>query len=207
MKELNHNTLHNAIRTLPEYEPPVGLWDSIEEALDAEEQLSQSVQSLPQYDPPAHIWGNLEAALPIVKPMPKPVLRGTLFRQILAVAAISLAVLGTWWLVQKNVSATGEAAIAVTVTQEALNAEVQSAAKENEDEGFDLVSQLCESKAPVCEDPDFKALKIELDDLTQAKNELRVALGSYGDDPTLASQLVQIERERSAVLRQMIQMI
>lgn len=204
MKELNHNTLRESLQALPTYEPPLALWDEIELALDSEDALAESVQTLPQYEPPDAVWQHLEAQLEAAGPrravrrsLPMPRL------QWLAAAAVIGILTIAWWLMRPS----GSESVAVYVSQEVVNIEVQAAAQEAEDEGFDLVTELCESKAPVCEEPDFKALKTELDDLTAAKTDLRTALGQYGDDPSLTAQLVQIERERSEVLRQMMQMI
>lgn len=209
MKELNYNTLHEALQALPTYEPPLALWDDIELALDSEDALAESVQALPQYEPPDAVWQHLEARLDAAEPQKivrlEPVLRPLHQRRWWAAAATITLLVMAWWLM-RPVAGDGEL-VAVQISQEAVNTEVQAAAQEAEDEGFDLVAELCESKAPVCEETDFKLLKSELDDLTLAKNDLRTALGQYGDDPDMAAQLVQIERERSEVLRQMMQMI
>lgn len=209
MKELNHNKLHEALQALPTYEPPLALWDDIELALDSEDALAESVQALPQYEPPDAVWQHLEAQLDAAVPQKivrlAPTLRPLRRRQWWAAAATIALLVTAWWLL-RPAAGKGEL-VAVQITQETVNTEVQAAAQEAEDEGFDLVATLCESKAPVCEEPDFKLLKSELDDLTLAKNDLRTALGQYGDDPDMAAQLVQIERERSEVLRQMMQMI
>lgn len=198
MKELNINTLQKALGQLPEYEPPTGLWDDLEAALDADGLLSESARSLPQYDPPAQIWSNLENAL-----AQKKTFRISFSRKILAAAAVGLLLLGAWWFMSPDTSGQGR----VVVTQETLNEEIRNSVQEKDDAAFELVETLCASRAPVCEQPDFKALKSELDELSEAKKELRNTLGRYGDDPALAAQLVRIERERSGLLRQMMTMI
>lgn len=198
MKELNINTLQKALGQLPEYEPPTGLWDDLEAALDADGLLSESARSLPQYDPPAQIWSNLENAL-----AQKKTFRISFSRKILAAAAFGLLLLGAWWFMSPDTSGQGR----VVVTQETLNEEIRNSVQEKDDAAFELVETLCASRAPVCEQPDFKALKSELDELSEAKKELRNTLGRYGDDPALAAQLVRIERERSGLLRQMMTMI
>jgi len=208
MKELNHNTLRDALHALPTYEPPFGLWDEIELALDADDALTESAHTLPLHEPPDALWQQIEARLYAVQPQKsvriEPLLRPLQRRQWWAAAATIALLVVAWWLLRPM--AEGEQ-MAIQISQETVNIEVQAAAQEAEDEGFDLVATLCESKAPVCEEPDFKALKSELDELTAAKTDLRTALGQYGDDPDMAAQLVQIERERSEVLRQMMQMI
>lgn len=202
MKELNHNTLQQAIQRLPQYEPPAGLWDALEESIDAEEQLSATAQTLPQYEPPAQVWKNLETALE-QNPATRSVLRVLIFRRLMAAAAVGLILLSAWWLFRTD----HVGAEQIVVSQEKLDEQIRASVQEKEDTAFELVQTLCQSRAPVCEEPEFKTLKSELDELTEAKESLRQALGEYGDDPSLAAQLVRIERERSGLLRQMMSMI
>ncbi len=202
MKELNHNTLQQALQRLPQYEPPAGLWDALEESLDAEEQLAAAAQTLPQYEPPAQVWKNLETALER-NPATRPVLRVLIFRRLMAAAAVGLILLSAWWLFKTGTVGAEQ----IVVSQEKLDEQIRASVQEKEDTAFELVQTLCQSRAPVCEEPEFKTLKSELDELTETKESLRQALGQYGDDPSLAAQLVRIERERSGLLRQMMSMI
>ena len=202
MKELNHNTLQQAIQRLPEYEPPAGLWGALEESLDTEERLTASVRTLRQYEPPAQVWQNLETTLE-QDPLQQPAQRITVFRRIMAAAAIGLILLSAWWLVNTGNAGTEQ----IVVSQQKLDEHLRVSIQENEDTAFELVQTLCQSRAPVCEEPAFKTLKSELDELTQAKESLRQTLGRYGDDPGLTAQLARIERERSGLLRQMMSMI
>lgn len=202
MKELNHNTLQQAMRRLPQYEPPAGLWDALEESLNAEEQLSAAARTLPKYEPPAQVWENLETALE-QNLATKPVLRVAIFRRVMAAAAVGLILLSAWWLFKTgNVGAEQ-----IVVSQARLDEQIRASVQEKEDTAFELVQTLCQSRAPVCEEPKFKTLKSELDALTEAKESLRQALGQYGDDPSLVAQLVRIERERSGLLRQIMSLI
>ena len=104
MKELNHNTLHEALRTLPTYEPPLALWDDIELALDSEDALAESVQQLPQYDPPDAVWQHLEAQLDAAAPQKTvrlaPALRPLRRRQWWAAAAAVALLVAAWWLLR-----------------------------------------------------------------------------------------------------------
>jgi hypothetical protein len=93
------------------------------------------------------------------------------------------------------------------VSQETIDHTISAAVKEPDDAAFDMVQNLCAGAAPVCNQPAFKSLKSELDELTLAKNELKQAMGAYADDPDLAAQLIRIERARSELLQQMMQMI
>lgn len=202
MKELNHTILQRAISALPEYEPPTGLWSALQEALDAEEILTVSARALPQYEPPAQIWENLEVTL-AKKSALKPNLRVTIFRWIRTAVATGLILLSAWWYFRNDISGTEQ----IAISQERLDERIRASVQEEEDSAFELVQTLCQSRAPVCEEPAFKTLKSELDELNRAKESVRQALGRYGDDPALAAQLVRIERERSGLLRQIMSLI
>jgi hypothetical protein len=202
-KEANRATLRRALENLPQYTPPYQSWENIADALDAEDMLSADVKKLPQYAPPAKVWEAIEQNLEVAQPW--SVKRGRLIRALSAAAAVTGILIGAWWV------GTGRAAQAsegehIVVTQQKLDQGIVATVHE-EDPAFQMVQTLCQERLPVCEKPEFKALRSELDELTQAKQGLRTALGSYGDDANLSAQLVKIEQERSAVLRQMIQLI
>jgi hypothetical protein len=95
----------------------------------------------------------------------------------------------------------------ISFSQKVVDNQLMEVCREQENEAFELVQNLCREQMPVCEIPEFKSLKTELDELTLAQTELREALGQYADDPQLVSQMVQIERERAAILQKLIQFI
>lgn len=95
----------------------------------------------------------------------------------------------------------------ITFSQKVVDNQLLEVCREPENDAFALVDQLCRTQMPVCDIPAFKSLKTELDELTTAQNELRHALGQYADDPQLLAQMVQIERERTAILQQLVQFI
>jgi hypothetical protein len=200
MKELNQNTLRAALERLPEYEPSDALWAALEGGLDADEEIGAQAHALPQYEPPDHVWARLEEGL---AEMPaRPALRPSFVRRYALAAAAAVALLlGAWWWLG------GPTAEQIAVTQQTLDQTAVAAIAEPEDPAFALVEGLCRERMPICQNPDFKYLKTELDELTNAKQALRQALGTYSDDPELTAQLVRIEQERSALLRQMVAMI
>lgn len=202
MNEINRHTLKKSIGQLPEYEAPAALWDEIEAALEADEQIVASVAGLPQYNAPDQIWDNLESALNRESAR-KSVPMRAVFRRLTAVAAVGLVLLCAWWLFSHQADDSEK----IVVSQELLNERLQAPLREQEDPAFQYVQTLCQSRAPICEQPGFKHLKSELDELTVARETLRRELGQYGDDPSLSTQLVRIEHERSDLLKQMMSMI
>ena len=70
---------------------------------------------------------------------------------------------------------------------------------EADNESFQLVSTWCTQHPWLCQLPEFRVLKQELEDLSLAKTKLIKAMGQYSDDPDLLTLLSRIERERSDV--------
>lgn len=81
------------------------------------------------------------------------------------------------------------------------------ASRRADDPSYDIVETLCREALPVCEEPQFKQLKTELDDLTHAYSELKNALGNFADDTDMVTQLIEIERARYQILQQLIAMM
>lgn len=210
MKQTNHDTLQAAIQQLPQYDPPPELWGEIERALDADAALADAAQNLPRYDPPPSVWQQIETRLSRQTRSGRTIRRqqwmpkNSKQRQWLAAAAAAGLLLTAWWYLHPDEPSGSRI---THIRQEPVDAVVQAVIWEPEDAGFALLTDLCASRAPVCDEPAFQSLRSELDELTAAKDRLRSALGQYGDDPDLAAQLTKIERERSAVLRQLIQLI
>ena len=204
MKEIHYTSLREALGRLPEYIPPVAVWAGLEEALDADAALAGDIPNLPVYEPPAAIWTQIEAGLETERrPVGKTIAMWPLARRLAAVAAALALLLAGWWYWRP---ATTSGAI-VSVHQEVVDNRLLAANTEAEDDAFGMVQELCRTEMPLCDQPEFRSLKTELDELTQAKTELKAALGNFGDDPELHAQLARIERERSDVLRQMMSMI
>jgi hypothetical protein len=95
----------------------------------------------------------------------------------------------------------------VHVRTEVLNEGIRAVAGGLIDDAAEWLDVWCAEQVAVCKQPEFKALKIELDDLSLAKTELQTALGQYSDDPDLVARLVAIERERSQIIQKIRQLI
>jgi hypothetical protein len=197
MQEQNKHLLQHALGQLPAYEPPMGIWEEIQTALDADQVLQEQLPGLPIHTPPDAIWDAIEHQLP-----KQPRFGRVLFLRLAAAAVLLGMAIGMWWLTG------GRAEEAVIVqTQEIADPNILETTQAPEDSAFLFVQKFCETQVPICQDPAFEALKTELDELSEAKEALRTALGSYSDDPALAEQMIRIERERSALLQQIMQLI
>lgn len=204
MKEHNKKTLIEALSTLPEHEPAEELWQRIEsQTVPAEEdRMPRSmVRQLPEYEPPAQVWERISAKLDAGGKV-----RTLGWRYALAAAAsLALLLLAYWQLNRKYVVEAD--AMTVTYSREMVDPLLLVKDWDEDEAAFSEFLNLCQSKKFICEQPEFRQLQSELEELTLAKNELKNALGDYGSDPNLVLQIKEIELERTDLLKKMMVML
>jgi len=203
MPEKNKNILRDALLQLPEHDAPEMLWPKLEADLHLQAVIASNIPLLPEHQPPDWVWGNLDAQIHSAKPpsSKKPLL-ARMWPIWAAAASICFLICAVWLL--KPYGSEGRDEISIRYSEEKADAVLLALAREPEDEAFQLVEEICRQPAPVCKDPEFIQLKAELNELTSAKSELREAMGLYETNPELNEQLTRIERERSALLRRMM---
>jgi hypothetical protein len=197
MDELNHNNLKSALERLPQYEPPDTIWQGIETRLPLLE--------LPTYDAPDFVWQQIEEQLSAEENPIKTlkILRGGKFYKLAIAASIALLVsIGFWFFKTQNIEQT-----TISISTEVVDNQLLKKDFDNEEHAFALVETFCKTALPVCEQPEFKTLKNELDTLNTAREELKNAIGEYAADPDLIAELTKIENERTTVLRQLVEKI
>lgn len=197
--------LETAIETLPEYEPPQKVWNKIEDDLMAEESeatLQTAIQSLPEYEPTDSLWDSIEAALPKEKPQGKIVVFRTWKRFAAAAAMVGVVLTATWGFFNYQATANNYA-----YSQELIDEQTLSVEWEADEQDFQTILAVCLERKYVCEQPKFLDLKSELQELNEAKDELKTVLERYGKDPKLIQQLTKIEHQRSDVLKKMVVLI
>lgn len=207
MEEQNKKTLIEALSSLPEYEPQELLWEQIEEQMEGglgSIVPAQLLQSLPQYEPPTSTWDGIVKRLNAEKSGAKIV--GIGLRKALAIAAsLAFLVVAFWQLnkprqVEMNV-------IAVKFSEETVDPMLLEHDWDEDEEAFGEFLNLCEAKKTVCEQPEFKMLQGELEELTAAKEELKTAIGEFSTNADLVMQIKEIELERNDVLKKMMAML
>jgi hypothetical protein len=207
MKELNKDILNLAIEKLPQYEPPDTVWQSINARL----QLTE----LPTYDAPDFVWQNIENELSDPQNPKRGTqnwkmslrgtkqLRGNNFYKIAIAASVALLVVASFWFYKnKNIDTTQ-----ITISTEVIDNQLLKKDFNNDEASFAMVEQFCKTALPVCEQPDFKNLKTELDELNAAHERLKTAIGDYAANPDMIDELTKVENERSTVLRQLVEKI
>jgi hypothetical protein len=201
MQEKNKHILREAIQNLPRHEPEALVWLTIDAELDVfekENDLQNTINELPVYSPSPSLWENIEGELDIDM---KSTRRVVWLKRISAVAAtIAFLMIGNFML---NHDSTQEK-VTVFYSQETVETDFLKQDWDEDDDAFQMVLAFCETKNIVCELPEFIVLKSELEELNDAREELKKALDNYGTDANLVAQLIRIEHDRSDVLKKMI---
>jgi hypothetical protein len=207
MEEQNKKTLIEALSSLPEHEPQEMLWEQIEHEMDGGLDAilpAQLLQSLPQYEPPAGAWDGILKNLEDGRPSAKIVAIN--WRRAFAVAASLAALLVVFWQMNRTKQVEMNV-VAVNFSEETPDPLLLQRDWNDDEEAFSDFLSICEAKKTLCEQPEFKQLQGELDELTAAKNELADVLGDYGTDADLVIQIKEIELQRTDILKKMMVML
>jgi hypothetical protein len=193
------NNFKNSIAQLPQYEPPDTVWEGIEARLPLLE--------LPVYDAPDWAWEKIEQSLnasPTLNPQSPAlkILRGGKMGQLAAAASVALLVsVGLWFFLQRN-SLQKE----VRISSEVVDNQLITPVNDDDESAFQQVEAFCETAIVVCEQPEFKTLKTELDELNAAREEIKSAMGDFNSNADLVAELTKIEQKRTVVLRNLVEM-
>lgn len=205
-------TLEKPLQELPVYTPPAEIWDSLAARMEQAPELAPKAGIRPVYKWLAALllmaiclWMFLPVEPPAAPDsMPAaPAQSAEPMAQIIQPQQTKSTQTNNTQ--KKAVKPTSKPILAhrTEVVDDALIMACRSA----EDPNYNLVDTLCKEALPVCEEPEFKQLKAEYDDLTQAYSALKNALGQYADDPDLIAQLIDIEHARDQILQQIVAMM
>ncbi len=207
--------LDEAVQALPVHSPPANVWSNIEAGLERQPRYKRKRVFFPR-----SAWVAVAATLLLllvatrwmqqfpdnstadmaVLPIEEPTLNpGLSVPEPSTIAAPKP--------LTTKVRATKKRTSTITFSQKVVDNQLLEVCREPENDAFSLIEQLCQTQMPACDNPEFKILKTELNEVTAARNTLRQALGQYADDPQLLAQMVQLEQTRTAILQQMMQLI
>lgn len=205
MKEHNKKTLIEALSSLQEHEPPEELWMGIEEELEQHDQIvpPELLKTLPMYEPPPSVWDGIAGEL--IPQRPAKVVRLG-WQRVLSVAASVALVLVAYWQLQPEKALQPEN-VSVSFSEETVDPALLARDWQEDEDAFREYLAICEAKKFICEQPEFKKLQDELEELTLAKDELDEVIGAYGAAPELISQIKEIELERTDILKKMMVML
>jgi hypothetical protein len=200
--EKNRNSLKHALRQLPSYDPPANAWEQLlprieEEPLPDEAPLQEALGQLPAHTPPAAVWNQLNRTLDEERTHRRAQL--AVRRRWYAVAA-SVVLLAT---VAYGVFREPPPKVSLQYSQETLQ-QFKVDIDWNADEStFDQL----EAQLASINDPVVNKLRLEYEELMAAHLDVEAMIKSYGQDPQLIRQMADIERERTDIYRQIIELI
>jgi hypothetical protein len=194
-KEHNRETLQAAIRRLPQYAPAAPVWQRIEHQLENDLVFQDAVQSLPTYAPPVAVWQRIAAGLE--KPVRMRRLRPAWFGA--AAAAVVLLAVGTYWWYTQTPELVEKVQLVYTET-ETRPATFKADWDEDETDIAALTKVYAQRAALANLN---ESLLSELQELNQAKAAIKAMLTKYGNDPDLIRTIADLERQRSAIVKQM----
>lgn len=197
--ERNRETLRKALSQLPEYTPPDQMWEGIADGLESKEELSLQ-DRLPAYSPPPMVWNQINQALEADNQHKPALIRrlGPVLR--IAAAVVITGALGAFLLMREPAPK-----VALTYSQEAITPIAINVDWQQEEPQFEAILQQLQQHSA---NPKLNEMRLELEELNSAKKEVTTILTAYGGkDPALINQLGEIERERSALYRELIKLI
>lgn len=201
MKEKNKNILSQLLQQLPVYHPPGKVWDQVERAISTPS--GNGLDRLPQYQPPEDLWNRIESHLDTGNATKAG--ETTLKRLLPWAAGIAAAIAGVVWFVNGPGSHGSPAeSITISYTREMVDPSLLQRDWEQDEAAFEMIDRMCAGSSFTCTNPDMRSMQVELDELTVAKQAIEDALGKYGADADLIVQLAEIERQRTSLLKQIL---
>ncbi len=202
MDEKNKSELKKALRRLPHYEPPENIWDGIESDLFSD-QLSKAVKILPEYDPPSLVWEKVSKTIAedsLHKNTGKIISLNWKKGLLAASIAGFILMVSIFTIFKPNEK------VSLSYNTEVLNPALERLLEnwDEDEEAFTQVLEELESHSFVAQNQEFILLKGELNELDEAKTEIRTALNEFDENIHLYKQLTRIEQARSDVLKKMV---
>jgi hypothetical protein len=194
MQEKNRQYLETAINQLPVYEPDEAVWSNIAHELEVQEAIPQ----LPSYAPPVEVWETIHAQLESEAQEKTGRIR-QLRPRWAAAASVAVLIIAGLWLWPKNQS--GDQFTYEATTVEAVF--VTQNDWDTDEEALQMVVQTYRNDPLARQNDQYDAMLSEWEELNSAKEEIKAMMDQYGHDSRLVRQLGSIERDRSAVVKEM----
>ena len=206
MEEINKKTLIEALSSLRDHEPPDHIWENVEIELElGQEEIipKQVIRDLPMHEPPAKVWTGI---LRILEKGNEPKIIKLGWAKPLAIAASFTLLVAAYFMFQNPTIDSGEV-IAVNYATEQIDDALLIKDWQEDEDAFEVFHELCNAKKYICEHPEFQMLQQEFDELSDAVKEIEAALGNFGSNTDLITQIKEIELERTNIFKKMMVML
>ncbi|MFT6001170.1 MAG: hypothetical protein ACI81P_003639 [Neolewinella sp.] len=196
MKEKNANKLRDALNRLPAYDAPSSAWDAINTGL-----TPTLADQLPTYQPAAGVWNAISREMEVAEVVAQQAgakQRSLPWRKLAGIAA-AIVLLLTAGIGLNSVDRPQK--VTVAYHQEAAP---PITIPDWDDHEASFTNALAEIEAR--NEPKLNALGQELEELTEAKEDIKAILVAYGEDASVIRHLAEIERDRSDIYRRIIEL-
>lgn len=173
---------------LPEYEPSDDVWKKIEASLN-DDVMQKAISQLRNYEPTEVVWTGINRGLNQQTPK-------LINWRWVAVAASVLLIAGVWLYKQRDTPN-------ISFSEEKLDKQLLFSSTDNSQKQYEMIVAYCKQQTYVCQNPEFKELKSELEELNSASIQLKEAVGEYNTEPELMAQLSAIEQQKASIIRKM----
>lgn len=191
-----------AIQNLPEHEPRPDLWDRIDADLRADATIDRALDDLPVFEPEASSWEQLAGRLE------KPVVRPLQIRSFwMAAASIAAVLVGIWVVLQPASDEKITIAYATETVETELVTTPEPGASAVDKKVETFINEQCAQQTVVCQKPEVKELKQQLNELSNRKEAVEQELLVFGNDPALVQAQIKIENERAEVTKELVRIL
>ena len=205
--EKKRNILRNAIYDLPLLHTPEDCWDAIESKLAEVKQnkelnkasLTRAINELPKMHADAELFEKIVASLNEKRPFVLP--RKKL---VMAISGIAASIIALTMLFQPNVILENNKTVVIehTVSAQDKWGQENYPIKINQAESY--ISHACESLPTVCNHPEFKEYKTELERLKKEYKAIELKLKMFDNDPQLSKYKLNIQLAMDEITREML---
>lgn len=160
--------------------------------------LKKAIEELPQFSPEVDLWGQIEAGLEEEKP-------GSKWKKIplrwAAILMLPLIAGGLLWSLNANSSQ-------LSYSEELLPDWPPAPTLIVQDDDFQLfLEEECQPGRDICENPEFKTLLSELQEVNNEFNSISVVMDESGNDEFLVKARTRLEREEVRLKRKIVELL
>ncbi len=194
MEERNQQTLQTAIAKLPVHKPDYAIWEALQAELDEAGQLRPAIDALPVYAPPPQVWEHIETNL---NSKPRRLALRSTWRYAVAAAAL----IGLVFTAVRQQQRLEKETVQFAYSTIESNFLAVANDWDSEEATFQAIAKAYQQKSQLYQNEG--RLLLELEELNEAKQEIKQMMNKYGMDAQLIKQIAKIERQRTAVLKKM----
>ena len=206
MQETNHHILKNALDRLPQYQAPGMVLDRIFQELndlEANDHITWQVDELPVYAPPSMVWDQIAQDLDKERLSSRPIRKLSFGKRWAIAASFLVLVVAGMYFINESPRNT----VSIAYTQEKKQFSDVSMDWNEDDDAIQEVVEAFSNSIMVKNTRGADELLLEMEELEDAKKAALEMLAKYGNDATVITKITQIEKERSVIVKEMVEIM